>query len=662
MRTRFWLAMLAMSSALWLGGIASAQQWSGIIDPSRAIDWSKAGVSGGVPNRTTICSTFNPGATAAQINSAIASCASGGVVYLSRGTYNLSNGIQFNGKSNVTLRGAGADQTLLVFSGGGAGFYNSLVSLEPGSLNEISSEQNVCDWTAGYSKGATTITLANCGSTTPTRGSLSNLKVGNPIILDQVDETADTGQIWNCATMGVCAGTIQGGGARTNGPSVNGTSLRSQQQMVKVASCDGNSTPGHVCTSGTNITITPGLYMPNWQSRQAPQAWFATSPITGDGVEDLSIDNTSNPGNYNLHVGNCTGCWISGVRSVAANRSHVSVGLVSHMTIQNNYIYRNQSGGSVSYGVELMGGWDSLVVNNIFQQTTDSSPSCSGACQGNVFAYNFATNTVYSSSPGWFIASFVQHASGDALNLWEGNIGPSYNADQVHGTHHFETMFRNRLTGWQSDCSGSPCSGYTIPAVLTAGSRYFNVIGNVLGYADFHQYYQCRTGSESCPNWQRVIYNLQTTGAYTITGFCLDPACTSRGNYDPQVTTYLMRWGNYDTVNNTARWESSEVPGGISPYGNAIPSSRTLPASFYYSSKPSWWPSGKAWPPIGPDVTGGNIPNVAGHAYTIPAQDCYINVMRGPVDGSASILNFNATSCYGSATQLSPPTNLRIVR
>src|SRR2546426_9485583 len=77
-----------------------AQLWSGIIDSSRAIDWSQAGVTGGIPNRTTICATLNPGATATQINSAIASCPAGQVVFLNAGTFNLSAGIDFAGKSN----------------------------------------------------------------------------------------------------------------------------------------------------------------------------------------------------------------------------------------------------------------------------------------------------------------------------------------------------------------------------------------------------------------------------------------------------------------------------------------------------------------------------------------------------------------------------------
>src|SRR5262249_30247313 len=112
------------SFPLGVGNLTSP--WRGIISPVRAIDWSKAGVAGGIPNRTTICQTLNPRASAATIQPAIASCASagGGVVFLTAGTYNLTTGIDFNGSNNVTLRGAGANQTFLVFTGGGTGCHN----------------------------------------------------------------------------------------------------------------------------------------------------------------------------------------------------------------------------------------------------------------------------------------------------------------------------------------------------------------------------------------------------------------------------------------------------------------------------------------------------------------------------------------------------------
>src|SRR5882672_6757105 len=103
---KFGRLILVLTMSGTFSGAALAQQWSGILSPSRAINWSSAGVTGGIPNRTTICSTLNPGATAAQINSAIAACPSGQVVLLNAGTYTLSSSIKFS-KSNVTLRGAG---------------------------------------------------------------------------------------------------------------------------------------------------------------------------------------------------------------------------------------------------------------------------------------------------------------------------------------------------------------------------------------------------------------------------------------------------------------------------------------------------------------------------------------------------------------------------
>src|SRR5438128_6765777 len=140
-----------------------AQLWSGILDTSRAIDWNQAGVIGGIPNRTSICATLNPGATAAQINSAIAACPSGQVVFLNAGTYNLSAGIVFDNKSNVTLRGAGPDQTFLIFTGGDhcAGLGGD-VCFKSGDPNDgFDGPSNIGTWTAGYSVGTTSITLGS---------------------------------------------------------------------------------------------------------------------------------------------------------------------------------------------------------------------------------------------------------------------------------------------------------------------------------------------------------------------------------------------------------------------------------------------------------------------------------------------------------------------
>jgi hypothetical protein len=123
---------------------------------------------------------------------------------------------------------------------------------------------------------------------------------------------------------------------------------------------------------------------------------------------------------------------------------------------------------------------------------------------------------------------------------------------------------------------------------------------------------------------------------------------------DPVVWTSLFRWGNYSAFGNATHFDAAEVPTADPLFPNAVPASQTLPPSFYLSVRPSWWPASKPWPAIGPDVTGGNVSGLGGHAYTTPAQDCYA--------ASGTIANFNPTTCYPVASGTPPgaPTGLAV--
>src|ERR1022692_4266501 len=99
---------------LWVSAYAYSQAWSGIIDASRAVNWANAGVPGGIPssNWTQCGSTIAAyTGTAATINTAIAACGVHQYVLLGTGTFNLSSGIDFASKSNVVVRGNGANST-----------------------------------------------------------------------------------------------------------------------------------------------------------------------------------------------------------------------------------------------------------------------------------------------------------------------------------------------------------------------------------------------------------------------------------------------------------------------------------------------------------------------------------------------------------------------
>ena len=392
----------------------------------------------------------------------------------------------------------------------------------------------------------------------------------------------------------------------------------------------------------TVVTFFPGLYMPNWSASKTPGAWWASSPVYGDGIEDLSEDHSNSSAQAGNVLLDCSGCWVTGIRSINSNRSHVWVMQSPGATVRNNYFYGTQNAVSQSYGVELYPSADSLVENNIFQQIT-SSQMVNAACSGCVLAYNFTIDDFETSSANYLYQSVWIHAGGIDNLLLEGNVGSGLYADLFHGSHHFVTAFRNRWNGWEPGKTA-----HTNPVSLLNYSRFFNFVGNVLGDTNRPQtVYEATpaTGSNSV-----AIYDL---GIGTI-------SCCQGG--DPNVSRTVMRWGNYDIVSGASRFVPAEVPSLIANFANPVPSSHALPASLYLGAKPGWWPSTKPWPAIGPDVTGGNIPGVGGHAYTIPALDCY-GMMGGPADGTGSPLTFNAARCYTNAggTPPSPPTNLRII-
>lgn len=632
----------------------------GILAPARAMDWTQAGVVGGIPTGSWSRCTTGTGtsilassSTAAQINTAISGCDANHYVELASGTFSLTSGVLFNSKNSTALRGQGANSTLLVFSGSIAcqGFF-PVVCFQSSDQNYSGGPTNTANWTAGYAQGATTISLS----------SIANLKVGNPLTLDQTDDVCGT------ITGGVCAGDNSAvficytpiSQCSTNGDNGGAPRAgRSQQQIVTVASCDGNSTVGHACASGASITISPGLYMPNWSSGKTPQAWWASNPISTVGLENLSINAGTSTALVGVGFFNCKDCWLRGVRTVGPfQRSAVQLLQANHVTIQDNYFFRSNDDPANNYGVEPFPGSDVLVQNNIFEQIQAPYPA-NGSCSGCVFAYNFDVNNIFNNAtPPTFLAqSAYAHAVGDDHILYEGNIGAGFNSDNFHGTHHLQTLFRNYWNGYQKNEGQFNQNGQgTRPVILGAYSRFYNVIGNVLGNCALQTVYENAAG------------NAHAGSAIFDIGF---------GNAipnDANTVTTLFRWGNYDCITNTNRFVNAEVPSGLSgtqaPFANPVPATQTLPASFYLISKPAWWPSGKTWPPIGPDVTGGNVKYCTGGAQSgtyvltsgqcpggtattlaggrivsTPAMDCYLNTMSGPPDGQGAVLAFDRVAC-----------------
>jgi hypothetical protein len=620
-----------------------AQLWSGIIAPNRAVNWSTAaGVQGGIPSATwtqcgsTIAAYNGAGQT---IQTAINNCAANHYVLLGPGTFNLTSGFSVS-KNGVVVRGSGANQTFLVISGFSVGascgyFYGGAIKL----CASDSVPQTSANWTAGYAPGTTRITLS----------STNGIAVGTVIFLDQLDDASDgwpaSGDLYICtATATSCS--AQGGGTGF------GRSGRATMQAVKVTNIVG----------GGQLDITPPINLPSFRASQSPGALWATTvsnTLNNAGVEDLSIDYSKTGGDdaVGFEIINTRDCWVKGVRVMYTNSfRHFDFLLAMSMfdTIRDNYIYDTYFIPIASYPIEANNVSSLLIENNIIQGPSGDLVT-DGPFTNSVFSYNF--------SPGHFGPGEILHGGGEMMDLYEGNLSKGFWSDINHGTHGFQTIFRNAMIGNRYDPGGCLICN---PIQAQSRGRFYNVVGNVMGDPSYNTY-ETQSGSGTS------IYDLGWQGN----------ASGSVPPNDSNVARTIMRWGNWDSVTSTAdntngdqtgtRWcgnssntgwstrcaSKSEVPSSIASFPNPIPSTETLPPSLYYSSRPSWWPATKPWPAMGPDVSGGNITNMGGHAYTNPAADCYFS-LGGAANGSSGPLSFNATTCYGGSgvvyTPPAPPT------
>ncbi len=528
------------------------------------------------------------------------------------------------------------------------GFWSD-ICVESADLNWKGRPSNLVDWSAGYSPGATRITLSG----------VLNLSVGNPIILDQKDDISDNGSLLVCDYSGagsepaglVCSSQENGGGAQRL--------HRNQAQIVTVTGCGTKTTPGATC-SGPNVAvmISPGLYMPNWDHNSAPQAWWSSAPVKNVGIENLSQDDSGVKNTIGIEIFNCLNCWVERVRGIKSTRAHIEIQMSQHVTVKDSYFFLTADAASTSYGIECYTGSDLLIENNIFQGIA-SPEMMNGACEDSVVGYNFNILNYYTAG-GYALASTNAHTAGADLMLWEGNHLNQIYADVFHGTHNLDTIFRNYIPGDLPACriggasyetsTYGPCTNNLASVVLQSKARFFNVVGNVLGTTGVQKVYEIYPSG-----WQ--LWR-QRTPIYSLGFGDKDPSTGVTVPDDDSVRVTLMRWGNYDAVNAASRFVLAEVPsalsGAQSPYSNPVPSNNHLPASLYYASAPSWWPAGKAWPPIGPDVISGNIKGTGGHAFTIPAEDCYFKVMKGSSDGTGPVLAFNPGACYGPDVRVSP--------
>ena len=508
-----------------------------IIGPERRITWT-AGVSGGIPDRTTVCATLSPsgGDDAPAISTAINNCPADQVVQLSAGTFTLSESISI--RKTITLRGAGPKDTILVIIGSGT----QRVSM--GGSAGMSGSVAV---TAGYGRGSTSITVADA----------SSIYAGDFLLIDQKNDNTTT-TVSNYGTGGAC-------GWCNDLDDGSGDGSRALGQLIRVTEKSGNT-----------LTLEKGLYW-NYVAAAGPGVRKLNSMVDRAGIEDLQItQGDSYPVKKLLNMFHCSNCWVKNVELKNGKNRHLEVTYSYQFEIRDSYFHIAKSyGQDYGYCMSLWdGSTDGLIENNIMASCL-LAVAFNGPCTGNVIAYNYSTDVRYTIEDSFQEGDFATHGAHPYFNLFEGNVGIMAQHDNYWGSSSHNVWFRNRLQGWQPGKTDD-----LHVALIDAQQTYVTFVGNILGTPDIkpaYVRYETENLTASCYSNAPDIYKLGYQGG---TG-----DCNAAGN-DPSVKLTMLRHGNYDYYNKAVVWEPSITD-------------KNIPDSLYRSTKPSWWKDMR-WPAVDP--------------------------------------------------------------
>lgn len=624
------------SLALLLSACAFGQAWSGILAPARAVDWTQAGISGGIPSSAwTQCgSTLSAGASTTTVQNAINACTANHYVQFGSGTFTLSASWHVN-SSSIELRGNGPTLTNIVLNG-----FNILFGDGPGNQGSTPSGLTVTNLST-LTQGSTVLTVAStAGISAP---SVAMIYEAND---SYVNPTGNEGN--QNATM--CPSS----------PGLNffGCSTRSMSEMHRITAVN----------SGSNqITIAEGLSK-DYSGGLSPQVffWSTSGPTFSDGIQNLKVDaGSSTVSDFGVAFVFCHQCWARNITVINGHRGAI-YGLYSYqLEWRDNYVSEsNTAGAPTEYGFECDRCSLGKIENNVVFGTT--SPVVLEATYGMVVGYNYTLNTATDN----LFPTLDTHLSHNSFILYEGNATSFIDWDFTHGSASHGSHFRNFLWG-----NNPNKTNFRTPINFDAFDRYMNVVNNVLGDPTLHTQYVCDNshllGSDN------FIYGVGFfNGCFGVTS-----------SYDTTTGSSLMRWGNWDAVTyctngghagtacgstgsngirfctgsgaGNAACTASETANSDPTFPGLASPSTNFPSSFYLPSRPAWFNSVNGttnviYPPIGSDITCSSncVSNTASHVAKIPAQLCYENTAK---NAGGFLTAFDANVCYPGMPTNSPP-------
>jgi hypothetical protein len=557
------------------------------IPAGRTIDWTQAGVPGGIPtNRivfTNVSGLDTNGVTNCSIgiNAAISACPAKQVVVLPAGRLNLTSAITMGYDTlnfqpgNVTLRGAGTNTVLLNNTGNSAIFVG----------NQNYGASNNIDITT-MTQWATSFTLTSAGAI--------DFTTGNVLLVQRQDEqnTTNITLIWN-------NNYVTNTAIISSNSYYYGTGL-----WQKIGSADVFAQLVTVTSvSGTTVNFTPPIYL-GWNNPAGLYAYChkVWGAAYGVGVENMVITNTAG----NATTINFTGAsasWVKGVKGIGYGGPFLMLNNTLNCEVRDSDFLQPMSsppGGDLSAIVETQSSANKIE-NNTFSGFWEQL-FMEGSASGNVISYNFFTNEFFAAGATSYYQEpdiYANHEAFDMMNLFEGNIMSGIQFDDYHGGSGYNTLFRNWIHG-MDNAFGIPLTNNVKCIDMCRFSYSNNIVGNVLGSpsvaavpnsaylaptnadANVHYNYMYRLGYPDMGTDFHNDTDVNINYGGEINGVFLFPI-----GFDGRVMDTLFRTNNYDYV-------TAGVPDGGAMY--------KMSNSLVYSTQPAWYPAtGFYWPTIDPN-------------------------------------------------------------
>jgi hypothetical protein len=573
-----------------LGYAASAA----VIPVARIIDWSQSGVPGGIPNRTTIfCDVTKAPYNAvgndstdnrAALQKAFNACPNGQVVFIPAGVYRVSGDLKV--PSNITIRGAGIDQTVIKSTGAGNGTFSL-------GTDGDGMQYNPSSYTTTISSGG------NAGANSISVASATGITVGT---LLAITETNDPAYVSNVSYNGTASWV--------DGWNTGGT--RARGQIVQVTG-----------VSGSTINFTPALYASYTRSPWATR--FYGVGCSNSGVENLTVYATKSGAMRNFYFNSAVGCWLYNVKGDFTDGDHVTLDWSFRCEVRHSYFkdaYVHTSGSNDNNIGLRSKSTACLIVDNIIERLHCSIITTGGAA-GNVIAYNYTLGEYDDSEAGGNrtlqMSINANHGAHPQFNLFEGNITSHFISDSFWGTSSSATVFRNWITGHATSHApystrGSAGASYELTQARRAvdiwdGQTSFSVVGNIIGDSTMTDAVYKIVSPASRPyDTKKYLWSLgyATTADGGGLAILQNPAAT------------LVDHGNYDYARKSVQWTT-----GLD---------QTLPNSLFLTSKPAWFGS-LGWPafdPSNPNPAVDAIP--AGYRYNHGADPSGGSLLQAPTN------------------------------